>query len=109
MVTRLTLDTEAFFEPGGLLEKHGADERKPTPFCPRQARRASAANATALAIELRQSGSPQAALRERYAGSETAVADHHLEMLTNSPALRVQPAGLVTATKSRLAGGRAVS
>jgi hypothetical protein len=37
------------------------------------------------------------------------VADHDLETSGILPALLVQPAGLVTVTKSRLAGGRPVS
>jgi len=99
VVTRLTLDTAAFFELGDLLEKRGTDVWKLMHFYPRQAGRASASNADVLAIEPGQFGSLLGALRERYAGSEMAIADHDLETFRNSPALLVQPTGVVTVTK----------
>ena len=84
VVTRPTLDTAAFFKLGDLLEEHGADVWKLMHFYPRQAGRASAANAEALAIEPAQFGSLLEALRERYAGSEMAVAGHDLETFRDS-------------------------
>lgn len=99
VVTRLTLDTAAFFELGDLLEKHGVDVWKLMHFYPRQAGRASAASAGALAIDPGQFAALLGALRDRYAGSDMAVADHDLETFRNSPALLVQPSGLVTVTE----------
>lgn len=99
VVTRLTLDTAAFFELGDLLEKHGADVWKLMHFYPRQAGRASAVNADRLTITPGQFSSLLGALRQRYAGSDMAIADHDLETFRNSPALLVQPTGLVTVTK----------
>ena len=99
VVTRLTLDTAAFFELGDLLEKRGVDVWKLMHFYPREAGRASASNADALAIEPGQFRSLLGALRERYAGSEMAIADHDLDTFRNSPALLVQPTGIVTVTK----------
>jgi MoaA/NifB/PqqE/SkfB family radical SAM enzyme len=99
VVTRLSLDRAAFFELGDLLEKRGVDVWKLMHFYPREAGRASAANADALAIEPGQFRSLLGALRERYAGSEMAIAGHDLDTFRNSPALLVQPAGIVTITK----------
>ena len=93
MVTRLTLDRVAFFELGDLLEKRGVDVWKLMHFYPREAGRASAANADALAIEPGQFRSLLGTLRERYADSEMAIADHDLDTFRDSPALLVQPTG----------------
>ena len=99
VVTRLSLGRAAFFELGDLLEKRGVDVWKLMHFYPREAGRASAANADALAIEPGQFRSLLVALRERYAGSEMVIADHDLDTFRNSPALLVQPTGVVTVTK----------
>lgn len=99
VVTRLNLDKAALFQLGDLLEKRGADVWKLMQFYPREAGRASAANADALAIEPGQFRSVLGALRERYAGSEMTIADHDLDTFRNSPALLVQPTGEVTITK----------
>ena len=99
VVTRLTLDRVAFFELGDLLEKRGVDVWKLMHFYPREAGRASAANADALAIEPGQFRSLLGTLRERYADSEMAIADHDLDTFRDSPALLVQPTGDVTITK----------
>ena len=98
VVTRLTLDRVAFFALGDLLEKRGVDVWKLMHFYPREAGRASAANADTLAIEPGQFRSLLGTLRERFAGSEMAIADHDLDTFRDSPALLVQPTGDVTIT-----------
>ena len=99
VVTRISLETAAFFELGDLLESRGADVWKLMHFYPREAGRASAKNADMLAIEPARFRSLLEALRERYADSEMVIADHDLDTFSNAPALLVQPTGNVTITK----------
>jgi MoaA/NifB/PqqE/SkfB family radical SAM enzyme len=99
VVTRLTLDRTAFFDLGDLLQGLGVDVWKLMHFYPREAGRASAANASLLALDPDEFGSLLDELRERYAGSAMAIADHGLDTFSNAPALLVQPTGDVTITK----------
>lgn len=99
VVTRLNLERGSFFELGDLLLERGVDVWKLMHFYPRAAGRASAANADALSIGPAQFSDLVQALRDRYAGSRMAVADHDLETFGNAPALLIQPTGAVTVTK----------
>jgi MoaA/NifB/PqqE/SkfB family radical SAM enzyme len=99
VVTRLTLDRTAFFDLGDLLQGIGVDVWKLMHFYPREAGRASAANASLLALDPAEFGTLLAELRARYAGSAMAIADHDLDTFSNAPALLVQPTGDVTITK----------
>jgi MoaA/NifB/PqqE/SkfB family radical SAM enzyme len=99
VVARVSLDRVRFFELGDLLERQGVAVWKLMHFYPRQAGRASARNAAALAIEPTEFSSLLETLRDRYARSAMAIADHGLDTFGNAPALLVQPTGEVTITK----------
>jgi len=99
VVTRISLDTARFFELGDLLEQQGVAVWKLMHFFPREMGRASARNAAALSIEPAEFADLLEAIRDRYARSAMAIADHGLDTFGNAPALLVQPTGEVTITR----------
>lgn len=98
VVTRPTLDHDAFFELGALLAGMDVQVWKLMHFFPRAAGRASAANADRLAITPDEFTALLTACRDRFAFSGMEVAGHDLDTFGTAPALLVQPTGAVTVT-----------
>lgn len=97
-ITALTSKRENMIKVGELMAKLGVDNWKITQFFGREKGRASGENANWLSVPDELFNSLTAELQNMFQGQEMRVTTHSVNDFSSSPALLVQPTGIITVT-----------
>lgn len=97
-MTALTQKRENLIKIGELMEKLGVDNWKITQFFGREKGRASGENAHWLSVPDELFYSLTTELQNMFQGKEMRVTTHSVNDFSSSPALLVQPTGIITVT-----------